>query len=89
MAGQISQGEIVTAARREGVVCLDQVPLVIILPQANGDTNLQWNEPLLTKAKLDKGRLTASFEEATSLAAASGNGARALRARMSGIEWRP
>ena len=87
--GQISQGETVTAARREGVVCLDQVPLVIILPQANGDTNLQWNEPLLFKSKLEKSKLTASFEEASSLAAASGSGPRALRARMSGIEWRP
>ena len=87
VAGQISQGESVTAARREGVVCLDQIPLVIILPQANGDTHCKWNEPLLTKAKLDKARLIACFEEASALAMSSGNGTRALRARMSNIEW--
>ena len=86
---RITQGEVVTAARREGVVCLGQVPLCVIMPKSCGDTVLQWNEPLLVSAKLVKEDLVADFTEATNAALASGNGTRALRARLGAIEWRP
>ena len=83
----VSQGETVTAARREGVVCLDMVPFVLVLPQASGETLCKWNEPLLVKAKLTKATLIKLFEEATALALLSGGGSRALRAKMENIEW--
>ena len=63
------------------------IPLVLVLPQASGETLCKWNKPLLVKAKLDKARLIALFEEATALALTSGGGSRALRARMGNIEW--
>ena len=83
----VSQGEAVTAARREGVVLLDMVPLVLVLPQASGETWCKWNEPLLVKAKLTKATIIKLFEEATALALLSGGGSRALRAKMENIEW--
>ena len=81
--------EEITAARREGVVCIAQIPLCILMPKSCGDCCLQWNEPLLQRSELCKATLLADFSAASESALANSSGPRALRAKVGAIQWSP
>ena len=87
------EGEI-SLARREGVILVGQQPFALIIPRADGSTDVRWNDPLVTKCASSHGhssgaelkdKILASFAEAS----AAASPAAGLQARIDATTWCP
>ena len=75
----------VDAARREGIIFLNWIPLCHVVPAMSGALALKWNPELLTATQIDKELIARTMEESAASKGA-GKGA-ALRSTMEGIAW--
>ena len=76
---------VVKAMKPVGVIFINRVPLVKVIPLPSGIVNLEWNNPLVGHLNLDKETVGRDFQEALE-ASNSGSG---LRASVARVQWAP
>ena len=87
--GELISGQLGTrfgpidAARREGLVFADWVPMCQVVPDVSGSVELKWNPLLLTSTGVNKDLIKQAIEGQSSKGAGKGKGA----GKLTGISW--
>ena len=88
--GELIKGQLgtrfgpVDAARREGIVFVDWVPICQVVPDVSGSVALKWNPGLLTSTGINKEEVARAVE---GQAAKGGGKGAALKSTLEGISW--
>jgi len=69
--------------RQEGVLFVNWVPLVKIVPSSDGSATLEWNEAFAAELQVDNDQVNTEL----GVLAASSNSSQGMLAKIAAVQW--